>query len=34
LMDGMKLVAKEKPKDPLRMLGEYLLQRSRELEGT
>ncbi|KAE8447598.1 hypothetical protein EG329_010569 [Mollisiaceae sp. DMI_Dod_QoI] len=34
LIDGMKLVAKEKPKDPLRMLGEYLLQRSRESEGT
>ncbi|KUJ24059.1 uncharacterized protein LY89DRAFT_633897 [Mollisia scopiformis] len=34
LIDGMKLVAKEKPKDPLRMLGEYLLQKSRELEGT
>ncbi|KAI6716837.1 hypothetical protein JHW43_000570 [Diplocarpon mali] len=34
LMDGMKLLAKEQPKDPLRALGEYLLQRSKELEGT
>ncbi|KAH7364598.1 hypothetical protein BKA65DRAFT_533175 [Rhexocercosporidium sp. MPI-PUGE-AT-0058] len=34
LMDGMKLLAKEQPKDPLRALGEYLLQRSREIEGT
>lgn len=34
LLDGMKQLAKEQPKDPLRVLGEYLLQRSRELEGT
>ncbi|KAG4432441.1 hypothetical protein IFR05_012077 [Cadophora sp. M221] len=34
LMDGMKLLAKEQPKDPLRALGEYLLQRSKEIEGT
>ncbi|RDL34503.1 Uncharacterized protein BP5553_07631 [Venustampulla echinocandica] len=34
LLDGMKHVAKEQPKDPLRVLGEYLLQKSRELEGT
>jgi len=34
LMDGMKLLAKEQPKDPLRALGEYLLQRSQEIEGT
>ncbi|KAK2626699.1 hypothetical protein QTJ16_003874 [Diplocarpon rosae] len=34
LMDGMKLLAKEQPKDPLRALGEYLLQKSKELEGT
>ncbi|KAI2471218.1 hypothetical protein F4781DRAFT_128571 [Annulohypoxylon bovei var. microspora] len=32
LLDGMKILAKEKPKDPLRVLGEYLLQRSKELE--
>ncbi|KAK3311130.1 uncharacterized protein B0T15DRAFT_520527 [Chaetomium strumarium] len=34
LLEGMKLVAREQPKDPLRVLGEFLLQRSRELEGT
>ncbi|KAL7792973.1 hypothetical protein V8C37DRAFT_379715 [Trichoderma ceciliae] len=34
LLEGMKLLAKEKPEDPLRVLGEYLMQRSRELEGT
>ncbi|KAH6709651.1 hypothetical protein BKA61DRAFT_614730 [Leptodontidium sp. MPI-SDFR-AT-0119] len=34
LMEGMKLLAKEQPKDPLRALGEYLLQRSKEIEGT
>ncbi|KAH7416923.1 hypothetical protein BKA64DRAFT_701714 [Cadophora sp. MPI-SDFR-AT-0126] len=34
LMDGMKLLAKEQPKDPLHVLGEYLLQKSKEIEGT
>ncbi|KAH8676028.1 hypothetical protein BX600DRAFT_454167 [Xylariales sp. PMI_506] len=34
LLEGMKLVAKEQPKDPLRVLGEYLLQRSKEVEGS
>ncbi|KAK4240341.1 hypothetical protein C8A03DRAFT_42144 [Achaetomium macrosporum] len=33
LLEGMKLVAREQPKDPLRVLGEFLLQRSKELEG-
>ncbi|KAK0613018.1 hypothetical protein B0T17DRAFT_499272, partial [Bombardia bombarda] len=33
LLEGMKKIAKERPKDPLRVLGEFLLQRSRELEG-
>ncbi|KAL2024182.1 hypothetical protein VTK56DRAFT_9338 [Thermocarpiscus australiensis] len=33
LLEGMKIVAREQPKDPLRALGEFLLQRSRELEG-
>ncbi|KAK4212977.1 hypothetical protein QBC37DRAFT_374529 [Rhypophila decipiens] len=33
LMQGMKLIAKEQPSDPLRVLGEFLLQRSKELEG-
>lgn len=32
LLEGMKLVAREQPKDPLRVLGEYLLQRSNEIE--
>ncbi|KAI1096135.1 Dpy-30-domain-containing protein [Rostrohypoxylon terebratum] len=32
LLDGMKLLAKNKPQDPLRVLGEYLIQRSKELE--
>ncbi|KAI9698153.1 MAG: hypothetical protein M1836_004155 [Candelina mexicana] len=34
LLEGMKKLAKEQPKDPLRVLGEHLLQRSKELEGT
>ncbi|KAI2640605.1 hypothetical protein GGS26DRAFT_539026 [Hypomontagnella submonticulosa] len=34
LLDGMKMLAKEQPKDPLRALGEYLLQRSKELESS
>ncbi|UKZ63122.1 uncharacterized protein TrAtP1_004353 [Trichoderma atroviride] len=34
LLEGMKLLAKEKPEDPLRVLGEYLIQKSRDLEGT
>ncbi|KAK3366900.1 hypothetical protein B0T24DRAFT_633967 [Lasiosphaeria ovina] len=32
LLEGMKLVAKEQPENPLRMLGEFLLQRSKETE--
>ncbi|OTA64634.1 hypothetical protein K449DRAFT_421220 [Hypoxylon sp. EC38] len=32
LLDGMKMIAKDQPKDPLRVLGEYLIQRSKELE--
>ncbi|KAK4189016.1 hypothetical protein QBC35DRAFT_494469 [Podospora australis] len=34
LLEGMKLVAREQPKDPLRVLGEFLLQRSKEIEGS
>ncbi|CEJ82595.1 Putative COMPASS component SDC1 [[Torrubiella] hemipterigena] len=34
LLEGMKLLAKEQPEDPLRVLGEFLIQKSRELEGT
>ncbi|RYP89611.1 hypothetical protein DL770_004258 [Monosporascus sp. CRB-9-2] len=32
LLEGMKAIAKEQPKDPLRVLGEFLIQRSKELE--
>ncbi|OAA32776.1 Dpy-30 motif protein [Moelleriella libera RCEF 2490] len=34
LLEGMKQLAKDQPNDPLRVLGEYLIQRSKELEGT
>ncbi|KAK9775822.1 hypothetical protein AB5N19_05211 [Seiridium cardinale] len=34
VLEGMKLVAKEQPKDPLRVLGEFLLQRSKDLESS
>ncbi|KAI1862112.1 uncharacterized protein JN550_010415 [Neoarthrinium moseri] len=34
LLEGMKLLAKDMPKDPLRVLGEFLLQRSKEIEGS
>ncbi|KAG5930626.1 hypothetical protein E4U42_005288 [Claviceps africana] len=34
LLEGMKQLAKDQPQNPLRTLGEYLIQRSRELEGT
>ncbi|KAK2590345.1 COMPASS (complex proteins associated with Set1p) component [Conoideocrella luteorostrata] len=33
LLEGMKKLAKDQPNDPLRSLGEYLIQRSKELEG-
>ncbi|KAI9642247.1 COMPASS (complex proteins associated with Set1p) component [Ciborinia camelliae] len=33
LLEGMKLLAKEQPKDPLRVLGEFLLSKSKELEA-
>ncbi|KAI0125731.1 hypothetical protein BJ170DRAFT_684983 [Xylariales sp. AK1849] len=32
VLEGMKLIAKEQPKDPLRALGEFLLRRSKEVE--
>ncbi|KAI1143520.1 hypothetical protein F5Y05DRAFT_156208 [Hypoxylon sp. FL0543] len=32
LLDGMKMIAKDQPKDPLRVLGEYLIQRAKEQE--
>ncbi|EKJ77097.1 hypothetical protein NXS19_012099 [Fusarium pseudograminearum] len=34
LLEGMKQLAKDQPSDPLRVLGEYLIQKSKELEGT
>ncbi|KAJ5775895.1 uncharacterized protein N7511_000906, partial [Penicillium nucicola] len=33
LLEGMKSVAREQPANPLRVLGEFLLQRSNEIEG-
>ncbi|KAG8666005.1 COMPASS (complex proteins associated with Set1p) component [Fusarium poae] len=34
LLEGMKQLAKDQPNDPLRVLGDYLIQKSKELEGT
>ncbi|TLD28678.1 hypothetical protein PspLS_03974 [Pyricularia sp. CBS 133598] len=34
LLEGMKIIAKDQPNDPLRVLGEFLLQRSKEIEST
>ncbi|KAH8910431.1 hypothetical protein BR93DRAFT_923129 [Coniochaeta sp. PMI_546] len=33
LLEGMKKIGKEQPSDPLRVLGEFLIQKSKELEG-
>ncbi|OJJ55168.1 hypothetical protein ASPSYDRAFT_117478, partial [Aspergillus sydowii CBS 593.65] len=33
LLEGMKNVTKEQPSNPLRVLGEYLIQKSNEVEG-
>ncbi|KFX88957.1 hypothetical protein V495_05678 [Pseudogymnoascus sp. VKM F-4514 (FW-929)] len=33
LLEGMKQLAKEQPSDPLRVLGEFLIQKSKEIEG-
>ncbi|KAA8646974.1 hypothetical protein EYZ11_000088 [Aspergillus tanneri] len=33
LLEGMKMVTKEQPSNPLRVLGEYLIQKSNEIEG-
>ncbi|RMJ25812.1 COMPASS complex subunit Sdc1 [Aspergillus sp. HF37] len=33
LLEGMKTVAKDQPSNPLRMLGEFLIQKSDEIEG-
>ncbi|KAI1177557.1 hypothetical protein F4777DRAFT_541409 [Nemania sp. FL0916] len=32
LLEGMKQIVKDQPKDPLRVLGEFLIERSKELE--
>ncbi|KAM3426379.1 hypothetical protein MY4824_009999 [Beauveria thailandica] len=34
LLEGMKMLAKEQPDDPLRVLGEYLIQRAKEIDGS
>ncbi|KAL4753487.1 hypothetical protein BDW72DRAFT_190940 [Aspergillus terricola var. indicus] len=33
LLEGMKTVTKEQPANPLRVLGEFLIQKSNEVEG-
>ncbi|KAL4865648.1 hypothetical protein BDV12DRAFT_174292 [Aspergillus spectabilis] len=33
LLEGMKSVTREQPQNPLRVLGEYLIQKSNEVEG-
>ncbi|KAL4792796.1 hypothetical protein BDV19DRAFT_391764 [Aspergillus venezuelensis] len=33
LLEGMKSVTREQPANPLRVLGEYLIQKSNEVEG-
>ncbi|PTU17814.1 hypothetical protein P175DRAFT_0423228, partial [Aspergillus ochraceoroseus IBT 24754] len=33
LLEGMKNVTKEQPPNPLRVLGEFLIQKSNEVEG-
>ncbi|KAL3481669.1 hypothetical protein BJX99DRAFT_253197 [Aspergillus californicus] len=33
LLEGMKNVTKEQPANPLRVLGEFLIQKSNEVEG-
>ncbi|GAD99686.1 COMPASS complex subunit Sdc1, putative [Paecilomyces variotii No. 5] len=33
LLEGMKIVVKDQPSDPLRVLGEFLIQKSKEVEG-
>lgn len=32
LLEGLKLMAKQKPEDPLRELGEFLIERSKDLK--
>ncbi|OJJ44892.1 hypothetical protein ASPZODRAFT_17806 [Penicilliopsis zonata CBS 506.65] len=33
LLEGMKTITKEQPPNPLRTLGEFLIQKSNEVEG-
>lgn len=33
LLEGMKRLAADQPENPLQVLGEFLLQRSKDLEG-
>ncbi|KAJ5698321.1 hypothetical protein N7462_000326, partial [Penicillium macrosclerotiorum] len=33
LLEGMKSVARDQPANPLRVLGEFLIQKSNEMEG-
>ncbi|KAJ5533334.1 hypothetical protein N7513_000324 [Penicillium frequentans] len=33
LLEGMKTVAKDQPANPLRVLGDFLIQKSNEVEG-
>ncbi|KAJ9292802.1 hypothetical protein DTO271G3_8377 [Paecilomyces variotii] len=33
LLEGMKVVVRDQPPDPLRVLGEFLIQKSKEVEG-
>ncbi|KAJ5655691.1 hypothetical protein N7507_007641, partial [Penicillium longicatenatum] len=33
LLEGMKAVAKDQPANPLRVLGDFLIQKSNEVEG-
>ncbi|KAJ5929360.1 hypothetical protein N7454_007208, partial [Penicillium verhagenii] len=33
LLEGMKVIAKEQPTNPLRALGDFLIQKSNEVEG-
>lgn len=33
LLEGLKLTARNKPEDPLRELGEFLIERSKQLKA-
>jgi len=34
LMEGMRKLTSEQPDDPLRVLGEFLIAKSKDVEGT